>query len=210
MAQSFDAWTQMGLVVNTVNTTAVTVGAGSNIVLLAWTLVGNTSDILTSVTYNSVAMTKLVAVQEPTSSFWSYLHGLLAPATGTHDLVQTITSSNVLYGHAASYFGVSGMHLATSATNGGTATFSLPIDTDTNDWVVGLCRDRTNAGESAVVGTARSGVTTSGIWLDSNAQEPDGGFTLQASSLGMASDEWVGVGVALQAVGTKFILIPGR
>lgn len=210
MSQSFDAWTQLALVVDSTNTTAVTVGSGPNRALLVWTLTGSASDILTSVTYNGVTMSLLTSGQEPVTGNWSFLHGLLNPDSGTHDVVQTLSGSVVLYGHAASYAGVSAFHNAVVTTNASTDSFTATTTTSANDWVAGALRSENLSGESSVY-TSRSGnpsTATSGIWLDSNGQVAAGTSDLAASQ--SIPEPWIGLTVALQAPGGKFILIPGR
>lgn len=94
MAITLDAISSGGDLGGTTHTLAHTVGVGSNTALFV------TGSYNGSVTYNGVALTMLKTSGE--AAIW----GLVAPAAGTHDIVQTTTFSTNVNLHAISLFGV--------------------------------------------------------------------------------------------------------
>lgn len=76
---------------------------GSNRLLLVG--FGISSDVATGVTYAGSAMTQLV--KGTTTSFGvSYIYGIVAPNTGTNDIVMSWTGATFLRGYGVSYTGV--------------------------------------------------------------------------------------------------------
>ena len=81
------------------------VGTSSNRLLLV-SIVGDTSvDDISSVTYAGSAMTLVKKIQTP-SDRWHYLYSLLAPASGTNNVVITAGSAHYLISAASSWFNV--------------------------------------------------------------------------------------------------------
>lgn len=114
---------------------------------------------VTGVTYNGVAMTKIDAAMTGSDPTWTHLYGLLAPATGTHDIVASRTAaSDMMFLVAASYTGVSqatAIGSLTKTEGGGNAatSFSGTLSTSAdNSWTVLACYNR-GQGESAGAGT---------------------------------------------------------
>jgi hypothetical protein len=115
-------------------TYSYSVGTNSNRLLLV-NLVGDTSvDDISSVTYAGVSMTLITKVQTP-GDRWHYLYYLLAPASGTNNVVVTAAGSHYLISEAASWYNVtqSGQPEAyktnTTAT-GVSMTTSLPASSN--------------------------------------------------------------------------------
>ena len=77
---------------------------GSNLILFVGVSTNSSSDLITGVTYNSVAMT-LVDKQAGTSTNYSYLFYLINPATGANNVVVSASSSTTIYSGAVSYTG---------------------------------------------------------------------------------------------------------
>lgn len=63
-------------------TVAMTLGANANY-LLGFVIGDQTSDLVTGVTYNAVAMTQLAKLYPGSSVGWLYLYGLAAPTVGS-------------------------------------------------------------------------------------------------------------------------------
>jgi hypothetical protein len=113
-------------------TYSYTVGTNSNRLLLV-NLVGDTSrDDISSVTYAGVPMTLVNKAQAPSNRF-HYLYYLLAPTSGTNNVVVTAASAHDLRSEAASWYNIaqSGQPVAsttrTAAGNPGVIlTTSLP------------------------------------------------------------------------------------
>lgn len=149
--------------------------------ILFWsTLLISTSDDLTSVTYNSVAMTRIAHV-------WSageriYLYYLINPSTGANNIVATTTSSNTMYAESASYTGAKqSAQPDSSNTNAYTTQTNMSTSTTTvadNSWLVGVFRSSTTA--TAAAGTTlRAGVNTTIQIGDSNgAKTPAWSYSL--------------------------------
>ena len=113
-------------------TYAYTVGSNSNRLLLV-NVVGDPSvDNISSVKYAGTSLSLLAKVQTP-SDGWHYLYYLLAPATGTNNVVITAGSSHFLISEASSWYNVAqsgqpGTYKTNTelATSGVSITTSLP------------------------------------------------------------------------------------
>jgi hypothetical protein len=111
------------------------VGTNSNRLLLV-SVVGDPSvDDISSVKYAGVSMTLVTKVQTP-GDRWHYLYYLLAPASGTNNVVITAASPHTLMSEASSWFNVaqSGQPAAfstnTSAADVSVMTTSLPASSN--------------------------------------------------------------------------------
>lgn len=106
---------------------------GSNLALLIG-FFGDTTDIVTGVTYGGISLTLIDKKQVPGDRF-IYLYGLLNPATGSNSVVVTASGSIFMDGIAASYTGVkqSGLpdaETTASASSANSLTTSLTTATD--------------------------------------------------------------------------------
>lgn len=139
MAIAFDAASDSNVNPGTSLTFAHTC-TGSNLCLVV-AICANTSDTITGVTYNSVAMT-LVAKRQAGGTGtlrWFYLYYLNAPSTGANNIVISNSASSFIGAAAASYTGVSqtGQPEA-QADNDGTSTSVTGTVTvaTANAWIV--------------------------------------------------------------------------
>lgn len=181
MAIAFDAAVDGGLVTATSLTWSHTC-TGSNLALVVGTLGDLTSDLITGVTYNAVAMTKLGVIKIPADRFMT-LWGLINPSTGAHNIVATASSSSVIGGVSASYTGVTSFetpattNTAASPATTVTGTFTT---TNANDWTFCVGGDDNGITPAAGTGTtSRVSSATSDIGLfDSNAALAAGSHTL--------------------------------
>src|SRR6266852_9546104 len=91
---------------------------GTNRILFVNVKTADTS--VSSVTYNGVALTSIASDHGTYSNYYDFLYYMVAPATGTHDVVITLPSSDYFQSTAASYTGASqtGVPDAYSATHG--------------------------------------------------------------------------------------------
>lgn len=93
-------------------TFAYTCGSGSNrLLVVGLAIQPEGADLVTGVTYSGVAMTlarkQICPPADPTADSDCYLYYLLNPASGTHDVVVTLSSSGRVNGSvAADYAGV--------------------------------------------------------------------------------------------------------
>ena len=182
MAIAFDA----AVVQNDNSTTEQTIAhtcTGSNLLLLVGFITNNATDIITGVTYNSVAMTRLDAQQGDDSSFYSYVYGLLGPATGANNVVVSASGTSLIWTCVTSYTGVaqSGLPDSSNSAVNNTAS-SWTINTTTvadNCWV--YCHNRGSDMTYSSPDTARctSNQSHSG---DSNAAiTPAGSYTINGT-----------------------------
>ena len=122
-------------------TYSYTVGTNSNRILLV-NVVGDVSaDDISSVSYAGASMSLITKVQTP-GDRWHYLYYLLAPASGTHNVVVTAASSHYLISEAASWYNVSqsGQPLAYSTNTA--AVRCVP-----DDIVAGKLKQRDSCGK---------------------------------------------------------------
>jgi hypothetical protein len=132
------------------------------------------ADAITGVTYNGQAMT-LIGKQtsnEASGGRYEYLFYILAPATGTHNVVISLSGSEVIYATVATYSGVKQTTPDASTTNSAAGATSVTTTLTTvadNCWT--FLTGRTNQTQTAGTGCTARG-TTNG----------DGGYNLYDSN----------------------------
>lgn len=182
MAISFDAFgSGFSFGGITSQSASITVGSGSNRALVVGVL-GDTGavDLLTGVTYNGSAMTRVVALapQAGSTDIWSYLYYLSNPTSGANTIVATFSSAPFISAiDAVSYTGVlsSGNPEANaSANSGGGSTSSISANLTTlsaNDWVVafGCCHSGSIAPGAGLTSRGTGGPGTFSILADTAA-----------------------------------------
>jgi len=189
MAIAFDASSQ-----GSASATSVTVAhtcTGSNRILITGIWVQDPAgDVVTGVTYNGVAMTQINKSINTATYGSVYLYYLIAPATGTNNVVVTKTGTDLAYAVSASYTGAlqsSQPNVQNVGTGSGTSLTVSVTTTVDNCWLVGYCK---SAG-----GTLSAGANTFArqqgpnnaqtYFFDSNAAKtPAGSFSLVASDTG--------------------------
>lgn len=164
------------------------VGGGSNFLIAS--VYSFTSDLISSVTYNGVAMTLAAKVQGTTAintSIWNYLYYLHSPATGAHNLVITGSGPTTLGGMLADYSGVnaSGQPDAT-ATNTNTSnsiTSSVTTVAD-NSWAVMsyLSNAFTGSNTAGTGATLRISTALSGIYDSGGPITPAGSYSMTVNA----------------------------
>lgn len=172
-------------------------------------------DDVTGVTYDGVAMTRLVALDGNGDGrfLYSYLYGLANPTPGTHNVVISLTGStgSRAYSITASYAGVrqTGQPDATASI---TASIGNPVSTTLttvadNSWIVASAADNNPPYTGSGVLTTRGGGTNASSLLDSNgALTPAGAKTISITATGRNS--LVGISLA-PADATTTIQITG-
>ena len=168
-----------------------TVGAGENRLLLVGA--GNTfpNDNVTGVTFNGVALTKVTSRQIP-GNRWISVWYLLAPDSGTHDIVITYGDTQSAMGFAASYAGVSQGAMdasATAVTSSSAESITASVTTIAdNCWTFMMAGATTSPGtlSAGTATTKRAGDGTYGYGVfDSNGPKtPAGSRSLQATWTG--------------------------
>lgn len=168
------------------------------------------ADDVSSVTYNSVAMTLAAKITSATGGDRiSYIYYLLGPATGAHNVVITCSSSHLIQGGAVSYTGVKASAQPDNTTTNFSSTVATSLTTslttvNDNCWTVLLhgCYD----GSSPTAGTGSTRRTFDGVdggWalFDSNAAVTPAGSKSMASNLGSGSNPF---GLAIVHVMASF------
>jgi len=162
---------------------------GSDRLLLVGVTPGeaSTSDIITGVTYNGVAMS-LIDKQAETSGITVYIFGLVNPASGAHDYVISSSSSVAIKYCGVSYTGVKQTGLPDSVAKGTDADTSITMTTTTvadNCWLASVLSKHRN--DSAGANTTRRGISASDnfAFYDSNgAKTPAGSYSLNSTLTG--------------------------
>lgn len=127
---------------STTQTTPMTISTTADRLLLVGVLGDATTDYVTGVTFNGAALT-LVDKQNsvPGSVYWQYLWALLAPSSGTHNIVVTASTSTQLSTFAASYTGVlqTGQPNVASETSGTGNPYTMGLTTTlAGSWTAGF------------------------------------------------------------------------
>lgn len=165
--------------------------AGSDRLLVVGVF-GSSSDQLTGITYNSVAMTFCGKVQVP-GDRWIYFYFLVGPATGSNQITASWSASqDANSGIAASYTGVSATGQpdscdANGATGNGNVSPTTTVVT-ANSWVIAVFKDLV-AGGTAGASTTRRAVVDGIAVYDSNADRATGPQSLNVNSTG--DNGWV-------------------
>jgi hypothetical protein len=190
MAIAFDAVTNGSFTGGGASRTFSHTCGGTNRILFV--NVHTNTDVVTGVTYNSVAMTR---VNGQATDFYITTWVLMNPASGANDVVVTCSASTNIIPNAISYSGVSQsgqpeVSALNSAGSGSSITSSLTTLTD-NNWVMMFMRK--NSGGSATGGTGttvRVDDSTYGLHaFDSNgAISPAGSTSLIANH--STSSKW--------------------
>jgi hypothetical protein len=154
---------------------------GSDLILFCGCF-ATAGDVVTGITYNSVAMTLIGKVAN--GSEQAYLYYLINPTTGANNISVSWSGSTILRAHGVSYTGAkqSGVPDANStATGTGTSLASSVTTVADNCWVIAMYRA---AGDiTAGSGTTLRGTSTTSNILDSNgAVTPAGSKTINANS----------------------------
>lgn len=137
---SFDTAAQTGASSVTTKTTSMTVAANSNRVLIGMMLMKSAAPTTITMTWNGTSMTQIGSpVVDGLSAYRIYVFGLIAPATGTQNLVGTITgvTATTMVVAGWSFYNAdqtTGWNNQTSNT-GNSTTGSVAITTSSGDAV---------------------------------------------------------------------------
>lgn len=180
---------------------------GSNLLLLAWVeeYGTNASDNITGVTYNGVAMTRIAF---PTAAGGSvlrwYLYALLAPATGTHNIVATGTYSGSQIGiYAVSYSGVKqtsnpDVVVTQSQSNSSPLTLSLTTVADNAWFVGGVCTDGTTPTANSNCTVINNSTDNFNVFeYNSNPKTPTGSVSMSVNVSSTNNWSSYGAGVSI-------------
>jgi len=157
MAVAFDAKSEKNWVSSGTTHTWSHTCTGSNLILFVGGQIDNTGDKITGITYNGVAMTKIMDVSGYDKDAREYLYYLIAPATGANNVVITCPSSVNGDFFATSFSGARQSSQPDSSASGGTgsatqASFSLTTNVVTADSMLIGCFRQVGADEGWAAG----------------------------------------------------------
>lgn len=190
MAIAFDIATNVTSTGSSTTHTYAHTCTGSDRILFASiaTLNDAGNDTVTGVTYNGVAMTRINTARTTGFAWRGYLYYLIAPATGSNNIVATKTgTTGQMYGSSASYTGAlqSGVPDAsnTADTSGSPATVSVTTVAD-NCWAV-LTGGNVDAEFAASTNSTKRNTGNPATLFDSNANiSPAGSFSMTLTYAG--------------------------
>lgn len=171
-------------------TVAHTCSAAANTLLISGVKIyngGSPADLLTGITYNGVAMTFLTKLNAP-GTVEMYLYYLYAPASGTHNLVGTLSSGAQVGIIGLSYTGVSQSGFPDASVSNGSigspANFTLTTVAN-NCWLVGFLMSDNGSNMNVGTGTTLRTSASQIVGVDSNgAKTPPGSYSLQGVDAG--------------------------
>lgn len=177
---------------------------GSGLRLMVGVTANKTTDIVTGVTYNGVALTRVAAVQAATTNFWCYVYTLYAPATGAHDVGVNFTGTEAVFATADSYTGFTGGLIDSSATGtDGAGDFAATTTVaGTGCWLYAFARSNDGDGIAAGASTTLRGSLGSGtvVSADSAATVGTGAQSLNFASSPGGETGWVAVSLAVSTL----------
>lgn len=180
---------------------------GSNLLLLAWVeeYGTNTSDNITGVTYNGVAMTRIAFPGVAGGSVLRfYCYALVAPATGTHNIVATGTISGDQIGiYAVSYANcvqtTPEVVQTVSQSNSSPLTITLTTVANNAFFVGGVCSDGMTPSANSNCTIINNSTDNFNVFeYNSNPKSPAGSvsMSINVSSTNNWSSYGVGVSIA--------------
>lgn len=205
MAIAHDSATDHGWSNTTSYSASATSPSSDDRVLLVTIFSNSSSDVVTGVTYGGVSMTR-VAAEKAQSNQHTMLYYLIAPATGSNNVVVTNSSSTLTSVHTSFYTGVSqtGFPDASNSANAQTVA-SLEVSVTTtvdNCWLAG-------AGVAMSGGTAfdsnttvRAGDATQTLSIDGGGvTSPAGSDSLKIKRSSGANDNFALIVVSMAPAG---------
>lgn len=191
MAIAFESATDHGWTTDTTVTEAFDCGSGSDRLLFVTLFSSSSSDVVTGVTYDGVSMTR-VAVLLPQSNIHHTLYSLIAPATGSNNIVVTNSSSVLTRTLSSVYTGVSQSSFP-DASNTGTGVSVVGIEVPVTTTVDNCYVAGGGIGASGAIAydtntTVRAGDTAQTLLFDhGQATSPAG-----SESIGIKRESGVG------------------
>lgn len=187
---------------------------GSNRYLTVGVAMLSLAQTVTSITYNSVAMTFLGAQNSVTGAARTELWGLVAPSTGANTISVTLSGSIASAGVASSYTNVHQTSPTESfnsaqATNVGAADATVDVTTvANNDWAVDMVATDDTAitvGAGQTVAGNVTGAGGSGAMSYEGPKTPAGAITMSWTNVGALATWSIGA-IALRPVSAAALL----
>lgn len=190
MAIAFDNSNSGTSTSSATNTFSLVVGSGANRILWVGFLVNNgTTPTVSSVTYAGVAMTA-TSNSPVNGGQYLYLYSLAAPATGTNNVVITMSGSvSQISACASSYTGAAQTGIPDSVTSvhsTGTSATTTTTTVADNSWMVGIFRNDSTGNGSAGSGTTHRTSVAGQVSMDDSgsAFTPAGSHSIQETWAG--------------------------
>lgn len=152
---------------------------------------GDTTDTLTGITYNGVAMTVAQKVGMGFGDRWIYLYYLVNPATGSNTVSATFSASTAAKAVAVSYTGAKQTGQPDNSNNWtdlfvSSISHSITTVAD-NCWMVFIAKTNGAGTPSAGTGSTSRGGSNSFAFFDSNGPiTPAGSYSMACSVGGSA------------------------
>jgi len=204
---SLDTAVDGGYSTGTTLTFAVTIAEADEVLFVG--IKGNTTDNITGVTYDGVAMT-LVDKGAPSGGRYGYLYYLLNPSTGANNVVVTASGADQLHAGAAAYKGMKQQapeatkKVVREAASGTNAYTDITTITD-EAWVVGtvITNDNYSApyGSTTKVRATFSSTSTRCAMVDSEEVATAGSVDLGIVIADDPGNAWTIVLAAMEAAG---------
>lgn len=137
-----------------------------------------------SATYNGTSATQ-IATTAADAGVTIYAFGLIAPTSGSNNVVVTASTTATIVSHSASYTGTNQTTLSDNSgtqTGSGAFTHSLSSVAD-NCWHVLYCRNGVSNMTAGTATTARSATDDNMIFDSNSAKTPAGSVTLAVNSV---------------------------
>lgn len=177
---------------------------GSNLFLTVWLIIGNSSDIVTGITYNGISMTRAKAhLNVSVSGGYLYCYVLANPSTGANNVVVSAsTTMTSIICYIQSYTGVRQSNTTDSFAEGNkptSTTFSISTSVVASGcWLV--CGTRDDSGNSSAgSGTTKISSLSAGfgqqLW-DSNGTVSTGTQSLNMSNASSGTN-WDGIIISI-------------
>lgn len=186
MAIAFDnATAGGGVTAASTKTYSHTVNSNTDGILFVFISMANINDLLTSVTYAGVTMTR-IAYQYNGASDQVYLYYLVAPASGANNVVITNSTTRNISSMAISYTGAKqtgqpdAFAISTPSTAASTQTITTTV-VGANCWVVGASYNDTT-GQTPISGVTERAFEDSRHYYsvgDSNGTVSSGGYAMR-------------------------------
>lgn len=185
MAIAFDAFSQLDVGVGATTHTLSHTVTGTNTYLLVHvqTAASGGADIVSGVTYNSVAMTRLDSINvESGGNQRIYFYYLTGTATGANNIVVTTSTNDTPSIRGSSFTGVAqasphDVSGSAQATAGANLVLTVSV-TATDCWLITGSRSRATAFTNGTGTTIRTTVALNDVTADSNGTVSTGSVSL--------------------------------
>lgn len=191
-AVAFDAATDGGVCVGCSSQTFAHTVTGTNPIILVGVRTSNSGDVVTGITYNTVALTRIATIATDAGNVRSFLYDLVAPATGSNNVVVSLSLSANIRSTASSYTGAnqSGQpdNFATNKTDSATSFAGTVTPVADGSWVVAHFDSGGPLAPTAGSGTVNRAANGNSVIADNNASVSPPAATSLNEDVGVATE----------------------